>query len=122
MTIPIKPRSIQVICGACGVTYHLPWSNRKGRSVLILDFAVCPACKTPRFPQNLADYPEGRCVECNVPFKLTFKGVQAALDLCWPCYQAKRRRKEEEPRPLSEPGLADTLGAARPSSARGPVD
>lgn len=82
-----KP-TLTVICEHCEHVYTRPIAINKHRQDLILDFSVCPNCKTPRLPTKIAKYvPEDLCVHCGLPQDST-GNQKAGRGLCYTCYRA----------------------------------
>ncbi len=92
--VNIKHNPITLVCEACECKYEIPFVRLgdEKRMRLVLAFAVCPHCETPRNEELDRKYQdEVRCGLCNVPASLQpifEKGMDQA------CY--KRLYREEK--------------------------
>lgn len=90
MTDPIKQKIIEVGCDHCGKKYPVIRRGKRELQDILLNFAICTYCKTPRFPKNF----DGRkkddlCLLCNVPKKY-FDYCGGARGLCGRSYVIQR--------------------------------
>ncbi len=78
-----------IICQRCRFKYVLPTTER-ARLDLMLRYAICPHCGTPRTPEGNPRVPH--CSRCYLP-KSLFNKFIVGEDLCVGCYYYRKRNE-----------------------------
>lgn len=76
----MKDKPISVRCEHCERMYEVPFGLR----AWVMEFAFCPQCKYPRYPEKyVAHWGQRVCSSCHVPLILTRSRYR---DYCEACY------------------------------------
>ena len=83
---------IQIHCFSCNKNYFLDKPKKRQQLLLVIDFAICPHCKTKRMP-NLWNMLTGdwRCIDCGIGNPFATRKTKEGQ--CVHCYNADYWKK-----------------------------
>lgn len=102
-----KPKYLTCNCDACGLAFPVLKRTSQKLQLLILNFAICPHCKTARFPDLHKRFTEDKkCVICKIPLRmLNYCG--GARGLCGRCYVIERLEGDRQKYPCVLQAMRD---------------